>query len=152
MVAASSGFSTKAPRMQRTLLELEFLPAAYIPAAVFCDVERVDALRMVCLLTLFETGPIHLIPEMKPISDHVINAFRRQEVLPAIADAVGRIALFNGLTGEQAARVSGACTLTRLKNGQTLFAEGDPASSMYLLIKGKVSVSMAGLRMPRVPR
>lgn len=138
--------STKAPRMQRTLLELEFLPAAYIPAAVFCDVERVDALRMVCLLTPFETGPIHLIPEMKPISDHVINAFRRQEVLPAIADAVGRIALFNGLTGEQAARVSGACTLTRLKNGQTLFAEGDPASSMYLLIKGKVSVSMAGLR------
>jgi hypothetical protein len=135
--------STRAPRMQRTLLELGFLPVAYVPAAVFCDVERVDALRMVRLLTPFEVGPIKLIPEVQPISDHVINAFTRQEVLPAIAEAVSRISLFTGLTGEQTTRVSGACTLSRLKKGKILFAQGNLASSMYLLIEGKVNVSMA---------
>jgi GNAT superfamily N-acetyltransferase len=136
--------STKAPRMQRTLLELGFLPAAYVPAMVFCDVERVDVLRMVRLLTPFEVGPIELIPEVQPVADQVINAFTRQEVLPAIAEAVNRIALFTGLTREQTTRVAGTCSLSRFKKENILFAKGDPASSMYLLIQGKVRVSLVG--------
>jgi hypothetical protein len=34
--------SAHAPRMQRTLIELGFLPVAYLPALVFHDVERLD--------------------------------------------------------------------------------------------------------------
>ena len=34
--------SAYAPRMQRTLLELNFLPVAYVPAMVFYQVERLD--------------------------------------------------------------------------------------------------------------
>jgi GNAT superfamily N-acetyltransferase len=76
--------STKAPRMQRMLLELGFLPAAYIPAMVFCDGERVDVLRMVRLLPPIEIGRSELIPEVQPIADQVINSFTQQEVCPRL--------------------------------------------------------------------
>jgi hypothetical protein len=42
--------SAHAPQMQRTLLELGFLPAAYVPAMVFSEVERLDIVKMVRLL------------------------------------------------------------------------------------------------------
>jgi len=71
--------STKAPGLQRTFLELGFLPAAYIPAMVFCDGERVDILRMVCVLIPIEIGHNELIPEAQPIADKVIDSFTRQE-------------------------------------------------------------------------
>ena len=38
-------------RMQRTFLEMGFLPCAYVPAMAFTDVERVDALKMARLAT-----------------------------------------------------------------------------------------------------
>ncbi len=136
--------STKAPRMQRTLLELGFLPAAYLPAMVFCDVERVDVLRMVRILPSFNTGSIELIPEMRPIAESVIHSFTRKEVLPAIAEAVNRIKLFTGLTEEQTKRVAGTCTLSHFKRGEALFSQGDPSSCMHLMIEGKAKVSMAG--------
>ena len=41
--------SAHATSMQRTLLELGFLPAAYIPAMSFHRVERIDGIRMVRL-------------------------------------------------------------------------------------------------------
>jgi GNAT superfamily N-acetyltransferase len=134
--------SAHAPRMQRTLLELGFLPAAYVPALAFCDVERLDILKMVRVLVPFEVGELELIPEVEPIADQVIHLFTRKEVLPAIADAVNRISLFKGLTGEQATRVAGVCTLSNFSEGELLFVQGEPASKMYLVIKGKASVTL----------
>ena len=48
--------SCHAPRTQRTLLELGFLPVSYFPAKVFHEVERLDIVRMVRLLIPFELG------------------------------------------------------------------------------------------------
>ena len=42
--------SAHAPRMQRTLLEMGFLPCAYVPALAFDEVERVDVVRMYRLM------------------------------------------------------------------------------------------------------
>ncbi|MDH5725670.1 MAG: GNAT family N-acetyltransferase, partial [Nitrospira sp.] len=52
--------SAYAPRMQRTLLELNFLPVAYVPAMVFYHVERLDIVKMVRLNKLQDLGPLGL--------------------------------------------------------------------------------------------
>ena len=79
--------SAHAPRMQRTLLELGFLPAAYIPAMVFHDVERLDIVKMVKLEIPFKHKELQLIPPVQEVADKVIQSFMRQEVLPDISKA-----------------------------------------------------------------
>ena len=54
--------SAYAPRMQRTLIELGFLPVAYLPALVFHEVERLDVVKMVRLLTPPEVRTDGLTP------------------------------------------------------------------------------------------
>ena len=50
--------------LQRNLLELNFLPAAYVPAMVFHEVERLDIVRMVRLTKLQDLGPLQLVPSV----------------------------------------------------------------------------------------
>ena len=56
--------SAHAPKMQRTLLELNFLSAAYVPAMVFHEVECLDIFRMFRLTKLQDLGPLQLVPSV----------------------------------------------------------------------------------------
>lgn len=56
------------PRMQRTLLELGFVPAAYIPAMVFHHVERLDVVKMVYLFVPFEVSNACLVESVAPFA------------------------------------------------------------------------------------
>ena len=56
--------SAYAPRMQRTLVELGFLPVAYLPALVFHEVERLDVVKMVRLLDPPEVSHRRAHPEL----------------------------------------------------------------------------------------
>ena len=78
--------SAYAPRMQRTLIELGFLPIAYVPAMVFHQVERLDVVKMAKLLVQLDLGPLELIPESEVVADLVVDAFARKSVLPSIAN------------------------------------------------------------------
>jgi len=89
--------SALAPRMQRTLVELGFLPVAYIPAMVFFDVERLDVVRMARLLVPPALGPIELVREAQVVADIVSRSLIRQTVLPKVAEAVHRLPVFAGL-------------------------------------------------------
>ena len=142
--------SAHAPRMQRTLLELGFLPTAYVPAMVFHEVERLDVVKMSRLLVPPELGDIQLSPKMQIIADQVMRAFVRQAVLPQIAGAVERLQLFRGLNEEQSTRVAGVCTVVSYASGEQLWARGDQAETMAILIQGDVAIELDGQRVGTV--
>lgn len=132
--------SAHAPRMQRTLLELGFLPAAYIPAMVFHDVERLDVVKMVRILVPWDLGHLVLVPEIKPLAELVIRQFKSRDVLPRIAQATAAMPLFAGLNAEQANRLAAACTVDRFPAGARIFHEGQRADKVYLLLEGRISI------------
>jgi len=135
--------SAYSPRMQRTLLELGFLPAAYIPAMVFHEVERLDVIRMIHLRVPFELGQIHLTPPAQIIADQVIRTFTCHKILPQVAQAMARLSLFQGLTEEQEARLAGICCVQRFESGETLFHQGTPADRMLIVLEGSVRVHLS---------
>ena len=133
--------SAYAPKMQRTLLELQFMPVAYVPAMVFHEVERLDILKMVRLVEPQDLGPLGLDPALEPLAALVMQGFRQREVAPRMAQAMREAPLFEGMTEEQAIRVAGMFRVTAVPAGTTVFSEGDQADCLYLVLGGQVRVS-----------
>jgi len=136
--------SAYAPRMQRTLLTLGFLPAAYVPAMVFHHVERLDVVKMAKLFCPVDLGPIALIPASQQVADLVMSRFEQQSVRPRIARALASLELFEGLDSEQATRVAGVCSVRDVVAGERLFAQGDPASEVFLPLDTTLSIEVDG--------
>lgn len=136
--------SAHAPRMQRTLLELGFLPVAYVPAMVFHEVERFDVVRMARVLVEPSFDEVRLFDRAKVPASMVMRSLSRQHVLPQVAAAVNRLELFRGLNDEQTNRVAVACTVAEHAAGARLFGEGEEAAKMHLVISGEVAVSLGG--------
>jgi len=133
--------SAYAPRMQRTLLELNFLPVAYVPAMVFYQVERLDILKMVRVNKLQDLGPLALTEPMQAVADVVMRSFSTCVIAPRMAQAIKEIPLFHGMNSEQATRLAGACTVREVHSGERLFAEHDPADRLYIVLRGQVAIS-----------
>ena len=133
--------SAHAPRMQRTLLELDFLPVAYVPAMVFHEVERLDIIRMVRLPKLQDLGPMSLLPAVKDVADLVMSGFYTRSVTPRIAKVVSEIPLFQGMNEEQINRLAGTCSVKTFNEGDRVFCEEDKADNMFVLLEGRVTVS-----------
>ena len=74
--------SAHAPGMQRTLLELGYVPAAYVPAMALYRAERLDVLKMARLLIPCEIGPMTLVPPVEGLAELILRDFQRQEPLP----------------------------------------------------------------------
>lgn len=136
--------SAFAPRMQRTLLEIGFLPAAYIPAMVFHEVERLDVVRMARLLTPLELGEVHLSSAAAEIARVVLSGFERKDVQPRIAEAVQSVDLFAGLELEQFQRLAGTCHLRVYVPGEYIFSQGQTATEMYVVLSGEVGIFVDG--------
>jgi GNAT superfamily N-acetyltransferase len=141
--------SAYAPRMQRTLVELNFLPAAYIPAMVFEEVERLDALRMVHLLVPFSPTQLDVIESAKPIVDSVGQSFVGQALEPRIAAAAAAgVGVFQGLTDEQAGRLAGICWIETFAAGQDILVEGQLDDKTYLMLDGQATVRVSDASHP----
>lgn len=136
--------SAHAPRMQRTVLQLGFVPTAYVPALAFQDVERLDLIKFSKLLIPVDVGQIRLIPPVSELAETVLEAFRRREVLPRLGEAVDRVGLFSGLEQEQMERLAGACSHDVFAPGAEIFRQGAPCEEMYLVLEGEVGVYSAG--------
>ncbi len=132
--------SAHAPRMQRTLLQLGFVPVAYVPALAFHHVERLDLVKMARLLAPLEFEGVMLIPPISETAELVTSAFRRRDVLPRLGEVVDLVDLFKGLEEEQLQRLAGACGHTAFEAGQTIFRQGEPCNEMYLLLEGEVAI------------
>ena len=133
--------SAHAPRMQRTLLELGFLPAAYIPAMVFYEVERLDVIRMVRLFQLRDLGTMDLLPEVEEVAELVMESFRRRAVIPRIAKAVAEISLCQGMNSEQRDRLAGTFGICIFNKGTQVFKESEDADKMLILLEGRITIS-----------
>jgi len=132
--------SAYSPRMQRTLLELGFLPVSYIPANVFHEVERLDAIKMSRLLVPLDLGELQFCDQVRPIAETVIQSFEGREVLPRIAAASEQTPLFAGLSDEQRQRLLGICTAQSFRAGEPLYRRGERDGTMHLILAGKVEL------------
>jgi len=137
--------SAHAPNMQRTLLELGFLPAAYVPAMVFSDVERLDVVKMVRLLAPPEFDNMMLSERAQKIADVILGPLIRQQVLPEIEHAVGNLSLFHGLDPEQMRRLAGACRVARFAPGDVVIQEGSRDTVFYILLSGTLDIQRGGV-------
>ncbi|MCO4772366.1 MAG: GNAT family N-acetyltransferase [Deltaproteobacteria bacterium] len=143
VVYAEADVSAHAPRMQRTLLELGFLPVAYVPAGVFVEVERLDIVRMArldCAPPRLED--LALTPHCRTVAELVLRAFEQRAVLPRVDAAMGSMSLFRGLSPEQRRRLAGAFDVVEAEAGTVLYREGDPPRRLYALLAGTVSVQV----------
>lgn len=140
--------SAHAPRMQRTVLQLGFVPVAYVPALAFDDVERLDVVKMARLLIPVDVGSVMLIPPTSLIAELVLAAFRRREVLPRLGEAVDRIGLFAGLEEEQLQRLAGACDHRTYEAGSIIFEQGEDCAEMFIVLEGEVAVFVPEGRAP----
>jgi GNAT superfamily N-acetyltransferase len=136
--------SAYAPRMQRTLIELGFLPAAYLPALVFHEVERLDVVKMVRLFTPPHVRTDRLTPNCAALAELVLRSFRNRVVLPRIAQAVHGLPLFTGLSAEQVTRLAGVCGVTVFEPGQPVFREGEADNQLRVVLQGDVEITVAG--------
>jgi CRP-like cAMP-binding protein len=136
--------SAYAPRMQRTLLELGFLPVSYIPANVFHEVERLDAIKMAKVLVPFDVGELQFCDAARPIGESVIKSFSDREVLPRIAAASRQTPLFIGLSDEQRQRLLGICAPRSFEPCEHLFRQGETDGTMHLILVGEVELVTRG--------
>ena len=141
--------SAFAPRMQQTLLELGYLPAAYVPAMVFHQVERLDGIRMVRLLVAPQFGGLACLPEARPIVDLIRQGFVHRQVVPGISEAIPKITLFAGLDERQARDLTCRCTLNTYAPGDRLFSEHETGDAMFLILEGEVLIGSDGSSGPR---
>jgi GNAT superfamily N-acetyltransferase len=131
--------SAYAPRMQRTLLDLGFAPAAYVPALAFHEVERFDVLRMARLFTPLEEE-VELVPPTREVAELVLGAFRENEVDPRIAASLEHIELFVGLDDADVLEIAGLFSVERHARGDAVFFAGDPADEMRVILAGEVDI------------
>ncbi len=136
--------SAHSPRMQRTLLELDFLPVSYVPANHFAAVERLDTMRMARLLVPFRPGEIDVRPGVRPIAEAVIQSFRRKAVLPKIAEAAARSSLFDGLSDEQRQLLLSISRHESFSSNEDVVSTGDSNTRMHLLLSGGIVLKKSG--------
>ncbi len=142
--------SAGAPRLQRTLLELGFLPTAYVPAAAFHEVERLDVLKMMKLNVPLELGPIELHATASAIAEIVLEPFRTRDVLPRIADSMHQLPMLRGLDEEQVRRIACACRVREVEDGEPVFEQGSAPEAIYLVLGGAVCIEVDGAKVGQV--
>lgn len=138
--------SAYSPRMQRTFLELGFLPVAYIPANVFHEVERLDAIKMSRLLVPFEADSLQFCETMQPIADVVIHQLQEQEAPPQLEDAWQQAILLHGLNREQRRRLLAIAKPRTFAPDEFIMRRGICDDSMYLILSGQVKLLTEDLR------
>ncbi len=132
--------SGHSPRLQRTLLALGFVPAAYMPAMVFHEVDRLDVVKMIHLSVPLPPKPPEMVESAEPIFQLVHTAIRREQALPALEREMEELALFHGLAKEQGQRLAGAMTVRNFSEGHQLFRAGEQAHDLFVLLSGRVQI------------
>lgn len=132
-----------APRMQRTLIELGFLPAAYVPAMVFADVERLDVVKLARVTERHTYEGIVLAETTKPVANLVIEQFTEQMVAPEIAAHFPTAPLFTNLTDEQRSALARPWQVRSYSADEVVFDAGTPSECLYMVLDGSIEVVRA---------
>ena len=129
-----------APRMQKTLLELGFVPVSYLPAAVFHHVERLDTVRMQRFYVPVKTTGHHLIPEAEPVFEMVIRSLDTREIRPKLVRLLPNTRIGQALNREQVARLSTLFETVRFADGETIIERGERDGRLYIVLSGSARV------------
>ena len=136
--------SAHAPRMQRTLLEMGYLPTAYVPALAFDDVERIDVVKMHCLMGDLQDLPFDAPEPTLSVGRYVLDQFARRQVMPRLARAMDRLDICGGLTPEQSARLLGEFATDAIEAGTEIFGQAALPERMVLVVGGRARVLIDG--------
>jgi RimJ/RimL family protein N-acetyltransferase len=125
--------SAYSPRTQRTLLELGFLPAAYVPGMVFHETARWDVVKFMKLNVAWDLGPIELTDSGRAMFDVVTPPFiaadaRRARQRPALDATV-----FAGLSPLELDFVQRAAEELAPAPGSPL-----PVDALHVVLAGQV--------------
>ncbi len=129
-----------APRMQKTLLEIGFVPVAYLPAAVFHHVERLDTVRMHRFYVPVRTTDLHLIDEAKPVFEMVIRNLNTRAIQPKLVQLLPQTRFGQGLNREQVSRLSTLFETVSFSDGDTIVKTGERDARLYVLLSGRARV------------
>jgi hypothetical protein len=124
------------PRMQKTLLDLGFVPVAYLPAAVFHQVERLDTVRMQRFYVPVRTTGYHLAEEAEPVFEMVIRNLSTRAIQPQLVRLLLTTRLGQGLNREQVARLSTLFETVKFSDGDTIVRTGERDARLYILLSG----------------
>ena len=131
--------SAYAPRLQRTLVELGYVAAAYVPALAFHRVERLDLVKMV-RLTNPPNAPAELIPQMQTVAELVLRSFDRRVVSPHLRQAAAGTGLFEELAEEQIDRLASMLEVRHVEADTRLFEAGTASDEMFLVLRGELEI------------
>jgi RimJ/RimL family protein N-acetyltransferase len=127
--------SAYSPRIQRTLLDLGFLPAAYVPGMVFHQTSRWDVVKLMKLNVAWNLGAIELTESGQAMFDVVTPAFIHADAQRARKQLALGAAVLAGLTPLEIEFVQRAgAELTPAPGTQIA---GD---SLHILLAGSVRV------------
>ncbi|MCO4794871.1 MAG: GNAT family N-acetyltransferase [Bacteriovoracaceae bacterium] len=133
--------NSHSPALQRTLIELGFLPTAYIPAMVFDGVERVDVIKMSHITVPFDVGEVQFgTPSMEVIADKVINTFMKEEVLPQVYETMENDELFRGFSSEQERLLASILSYKEFEGGDFIYQQEDNPYALYFVLDGVAEV------------
>ncbi len=121
------------PRIQRTLLELGFLPVGYAPGMVFHHTARWDVVRMAKLNVAWDLGPILLTDAGQAMADVVAPAFIRQSEQRLRQQSARAAAAFRCLSPLEMDFVQRAGSVVELSAGSSL-----PLDGLYVVLRGAV--------------
>jgi RimJ/RimL family protein N-acetyltransferase len=122
------------PRIQQTLLELGFQPAAFVPGMVFHQTVRRDVARFMKLNVPWDLGPMELTEPSQRYADVVLPAFEHANAARErrhLASASGLLADFSPLEVEFFQQV---CEESQPVAGETL-----SANCLHLILAGTVN-------------
>jgi RimJ/RimL family protein N-acetyltransferase len=126
--------SADSPRIQRTLLEMGFLPAAYLPGMVFHNTARWDVVKMMKINIDWNLGPIELTESSQAMFDIVTPAFIRRAEERCRLQELGRAGIFRDLTALEIDLVQQACTEITPEAGSAVAPE-----ALWLVLAGQVN-------------
>jgi hypothetical protein len=126
--------------MQKTLLELGFVPVAYLPAAVFHHVERLDTVRMQRFYIPIRDRDYRLIDEAKPVFEMVLRNLSTRAIQPQLVRLLPSTRLGEGLNREQVARLSTLFETVSFADAETIVKAGERDARLYILLSGSARV------------
>jgi CRP-like cAMP-binding protein/GNAT superfamily N-acetyltransferase len=129
-----------APRMQKTVLELGFVPVAYLPASVFHHVERLDTVRMQRFYVPVRTEGLLLTDEAKPVFEMVLRNLNTRAIQPKLVQLLPATRLGKHLNREQVARLSTLFETVTFDDGETILEAGKRDARLYILLSGTARV------------
>jgi len=134
-----SGFSS---RIQKTFDDLGFVPAAYLPCFSTEGDHRLDAVKMIKLLTPHSDEQPPVTPAAQNIRSLVEEHFRAFDLGLAVVKLLKSLHAFRGLGDGEILHILEASSQKLFRKGERIFEEGETQLEMYVVIRGEVHITV----------